>query len=282
MSGTPTNHSNGSGNNKLWNQLKGHGKKVQLQGEIQWLKRQITCRQKKFGVEFYDLVTNSKQSLLGISSQEHGEDDDVDAANGSTNPPSFLSNLFSDCGPDVLTWKEPLEQLHDSLRTVQDKHDRLEQKCQSLFNFQNHNLDDGGMGMSSPSSASSVDGGGQSKNALDKIKVAAQRKKLQAQLLVLEQQIKLKKEKFGVAIFSGLEMSKDLSKLSTQEQIVQECIDVALADVHQLQAQINVKYALVHNLHEGETEGLMTKMNTNDAGADGHDDGDGDDDNAPL
>ena len=48
----------------------------------------------------------------------------------------------------------------------------------------------------------------------------------------------------------------DLSKLNSQEQMVQECIDVALADVHQLQEQINAKYSQVHSLHDGETEGV--------------------------
>lgn len=206
--------------------MKEQGRKVQLQGEIQWIKRQIVARQKKWGVEFFDLVTNEKQTLLGVSAGTLF--DNKDAA-------------------ETLAWKEPLEQLREQLRESKDKHQRLEAKCLSLLNslnhYDNHN-----------NSTSSHDGPGK---ALDKIKIAAQRKQLQAQLLVLEQQMKRKKESFGVKVFGGLERCKDLSKLNSQEQKIQECIDVALADVHQLQAQINAKYSQVHSLHDGETEGLM-------------------------
>jgi hypothetical protein len=222
-----SSQSNGSKNNKkLWNQMKEQGRKVQLQGEIQWIKRQIVARQKKWGVEFFDQVTNEKQTLLGVSA----------------------GTLFDKDAAETLVWKGPLEQLREQLRESKEKHQRLEAKCLSLLNSLNH--------YDNNNNHNSQDGPGR---ALDKIKIAAQRKQLQAQLLVLEQQMKRKKESFGVQVFCGLERCKDLSKLNLQEQKVQECIDVALADVHQLQAQINAKYSQVHSLHEGETEGLMVR-----------------------
>jgi hypothetical protein len=216
--------SNGTNKKKFWNSVKEQGRKVQLQGEIQWLKRQIVARQRQLGVDLFDLVTNEKQTLLGVSA----------------------GTLFASTPPELLTWKEPLEQLQEGMRVLKDKHGRLEDKCQALLNVQTHSDDD---------RASS------SSSALDKIKIAAQRKQLQAQLLVLEQQMKMKKERFGVSIFHGLELGKDLTKLSPQEQRVQECIDAALADVHQFQAQINSKYSQVHAIHEEETEGLMMDNN---------------------
>ena len=210
--------------------MKEQGRKVQLQGEIQWIKRQIVARQKKWGVDFFDLVTNEKQTLLGVSA-------------GTL----FATSHQEDAEP--LVWKEPLEQLKEQLRESKDKHQRLEAKCLSLLNSLNH-YDDNNHNTNN----ASQDGPGK---ALEKIKMAAQRKQLQAQLLVLEQQMKMKKERFGVKVFGGLQISKNLSKLNPQEQKVQECIDVALADVHLLQAQINSKFSQVHSVHEEETEGLM-------------------------
>jgi len=236
--GNGTGSTSSTGATKFWNQIREQSRKVQLQGEIQLLKRQIVARQKRWGVEFFDLITNEKQTLLGVSA----------------------GTLFAeDKSPQVLAWREPLESLREGLRSVKDKHGRLEGKCQSLFNTQNHDNDDGG---GSGNDYCDYNGGnvGPGK-ALDKIKIAAQRKQLQAQLLVLEQQMKIKKEKFGISVFSGLEMSRDLSKLNTQEQRVQKCIDNALSDVHQLQAQINAKFSQIHSNHHGdhpdETEGLM-------------------------
>ena len=48
-----------------WGSVKNAAEKTKLRGDIALTQRGITARKKKFGEEFYDVLTNDKQKLLG-------------------------------------------------------------------------------------------------------------------------------------------------------------------------------------------------------------------------
>ena len=132
---------------------------------------------------------------------------------------------------EALVWKEPLDQLREQSRESKDKHQRLEATCLSLLNSLNHYDNHS-------NSTSSQDGPWK---ALNKIQNCRSTEATSSAIFGIATTKEEKERKFWCQSFGGLERCKDLSKLNAQEQKVQECIDVALADVHQLQAQINAQ-----------------------------------------
>lgn len=210
---------------KFWLVVQEQAKKAKLQTEMAWLKRQIGGRQKKLGVELFTILNggsgsdnNAKQTLLG---------NDAEAA--------AAAPLFADSEP---SWFHAFEKCQQDLRPLLHQHEALEHECQGLL----HRIEEA----STPR---------------DKLQLIAKRKQYQAKLLVMEQQIQRRREAFGLSIFDDL--STWTTAISTSdtineaEQKVIDCIQAALADVRHLQSQINAKYSQVHDLHHGETEGLM-------------------------
>ena len=51
----------------LWDNVKKSGQKTKIRGEMMLLEREANGRKKLFGIELYDLITNDKNKLLGVS-----------------------------------------------------------------------------------------------------------------------------------------------------------------------------------------------------------------------
>ena len=219
---------------KLWDKVKNNGRKVQLQGEIQFLKMERTGRIKQFGVEFFDLLTNDKQKLLGVSA----------------------GTLFKGGEPG---WKVPLQQAREDIAAIQVKKDVKQKDLDVLEVKGSHTMPDYTLQQKAAKASKAV---------ADSAKAT----KWQADMALLDREIKIRKEQFGLVAFDLVPesnspeaktnnpvklLSKAVASLSPQEQDIQNCIDQAKQDVARIDAKIKGKQNEIHALNDGETEPMM-------------------------
>lgn len=216
----------------IWDKVKKEGQKVKLQGEIALLKRDITGRQKAFGVELYDLLTNDKQKLLGVSA----------------------GTLFKGQQEEL---KEPFERAREDVVGIQSRKDQKQKELDVLEVKGAHTLPDYTVGQKANKAGRAIANG-------------AKGTKLQAEMAFLDREIKVRKEQFGVDVFALARNSEErksknpvkrlstaVANLSQQEQDIQACIDKAKADVTRLEGKIHSKQMEIHSLNDGETEPMM-------------------------
>lgn len=223
----------------IWDRVKKEGKKVQLQGEIQLLKRELTARQKTFGIELYDLLTNDKQTLLGVTAG------------------TLFKGQSNNAGI-----KEPLERAREDIAGMQAKKD-IKQKDLDVLEVKGaHTLPDYTLGQKASKAGAAVKNG-------------AKGTKLQAEMALLDRDMKIRKEQFGIQVFDaakpsdggGEEKHKTMNPvkritnavagLSQEEQAIQACIDKAKEDVAKIEGKIQSKQFEIHTLNDGETEPMM-------------------------
>lgn len=219
---------------KFWDKVKNNGRKVQLQGEIQLLKRERTGRIKQFGVEFYDLLTNDKQKLLGVSA----------------------GTLFKGGEPG---WKPALQQAREDIAAIQVRKESKQKDLDVLEVKGSHTMPDYTLQQKAAKASRAVADG-------------AKATKWQADMALLDREIKIRKEQFGLEAFdlapesTATEsttknpvklLSKAVASLTPQEQDIQNCIDKAKQDVAKIDSKINVKQGEIHALNDGETEPMM-------------------------
>jgi hypothetical protein len=220
----------------IWDKVKNEGKKVKLQGEVQLLKRELVSRQKTFGIELYDLLTNDKQTLLGVTA-------------GTI----FKGNLSGE--QDM---KEPFDRAREDILGVQAKKDVKQTSLDVLEVKGAHTLPDTTMGQKASKAGAAVSNG-------------AKGTKLQAEMALLDREMKIRKEQFGVQVFDLTRNSQEkktnnpvkrlsnaVANLSQQEQAIQNSIDTAKTDVAKIQGKIDSKQFEIRDLSGGETEPMMS------------------------
>ncbi len=202
-----------------------------MQGEIQLLKIERTTRIKKFGVEFFDLLTNDKQKLLGVSA----------------------GTLFK----EEQGWKEPLQQAREDVAGIQMRKDVKQKDLDVLEVKGSHTLPDTTFQQKAAKAGRAVQD-------------SAKSTKWQADMALLDREMKIRKEQFGLEAFDLTQKSEEqttgnpvqrltkaVANLSAQEQEIQSCIDKAKADVARIDGKINSKQKEIHALNDGETEPMM-------------------------
>lgn len=220
----------------IWDKVKSGGQKVKLQGEITFLRREITGRQKTFGVELYNLLTNDKNKLLGMSAGT--------LFKGQSEKQGELKDLFEGAREDIAA--------------IEAKKDVKQKDLDVLEVKGAHTLPDSTMGQKANKAGRAFSNG-------------AKATKLQTEMAWLDREIKVRKEQFGVDVYPVVQPTdeKDKSKnpvkrlsdamanMSQQEQDIQLCIDKAKEDVNKLEGKIRSKETEIHSLDGGESEPMV-------------------------
>lgn len=205
--------------------MKGNTKKIKLQGEISLLNREITGKKKSFGVELYDLLTNDKNKLLGVTA----------------------GTIFKGQQGEL---KEPFERARDDVAAVQAKKD-IKQKDLDVLEVKGaHTLPDATMGQKMNKAGRVISNG-------------AKGTKLQAEMALFDREMKLRKEQFGIEVYDLARKSEDkqsknpvqklsnaMASLSQQEKDIQACIDRVKQEVDSLEQKIRSKQSEIYHLDE--------------------------------
>jgi hypothetical protein len=195
-----------------WDKVKKSGQKTKLRADIALAEREAKVRQKKFGVDLYDVLSNDKQKLLGVAAGTlfKGKQDELKAA-------------FERARDDIagkLARKEELQR----------KRDVLEVKGA-------HTMPDTTMGEKVIKASKAVADAGTDT-------------KLQAQQALIDREIKIRKEEFGLEVFHAVKpseqkdrgikgaLSNAISSLSENEKDIQSVIDLAKKDVDAIDRKI--------------------------------------------
>ena len=201
----------------LWDNVKNAAEKTKLRGDIVLSQRNITARKKKFGVEFFDILTSDKQNVLGMSA-------------------GTLSVFKKGGQNDEL--REAFEQARDDIRAKQANKDQLQNKLDIMEVKGVHTMPDVTMGQKLSKTGKMFSNAGTGT-------------KLRAQMTLLDREMKIRKEGFGLEVFDlakstedkekkGLKgaISKAMTGLSEQEKEIQKTVDSAKKDVETLEGKI--------------------------------------------
>lgn len=201
----------------LWDNVKNAAEKTKLRGDIALSQRNITARKKKFGVEFFDILTSDKQNVLGMSA-------------------GTLSVFKKGGQNDEL--REAFEQARDDIRAKQANKDQLQNKLDIMEVKGVHTMPDVTMGQKLSKTGKMFSNAGTGT-------------KLRAQMTLLDREMKIRKEGFGLEVFDlakstedkekkGLKgtISKAMTGLSEQEKEIQKTVDSAKKDVETLEGKI--------------------------------------------
>jgi predicted nucleic acid-binding Zn-ribbon protein len=210
----------------MWDKMKKSGQKTKLRGNIALLDREATARKKVFGIDLYDMMTNDKNKLLGVTA----------------------GTLFKGQQTEL---KEPFEKARDDISGIQAQKD-IKQKDLDVLEVKgagtlpdttiNQKMTKAGRAISNASNGT----------------------KLQAQIALLDREMKIRKELFGVEVYDLSKASEEkdskggirasisntLSSLSKQEKDIQECIDKAKKEVGAIEGRIKSKQTEIGILDE--------------------------------
>ncbi|KAL3941779.1 MAG: hypothetical protein SGBAC_003925 [Bacillariaceae sp.] len=215
----------------LLGKAKRTAQKTKLRGEIAVLERQANGRKKVFGVEFYDLITNDKNKLLGVSA----------------------GTIFKGHREEL---KEPFERARDDMAGKQVQKD-VHQKDLDVMEVKGaHTLPSDTMGEKANKAGAVFSN-------------AANATKLGAKMALLDREMKIRKEQFGIEVFEYFNapqegkrtsmkkrMSEKLSGVTQHEKDIQACIDAAKRDVGEVEDKIKSKRTQMGFLDE-ESQPLM-------------------------
>ena len=201
----------------LWGNVKNAAERTKLKGDIVLAQRGIVARKKKFGVEFFDILTSDKQNLLGVSA-------------------GTLSVFKKGGQNDEL--REAFEQTRDDIRGKQANKDQLQNKLDIMEVKGTHTMPDVTMGQKLSKTGKMFSNAGTGT-------------KLRAQMTLLDREMKIRKEEFGLEVFElakstedkekkGIKgaISKAMTGLSEQEKEIQKIVDTAKKDVETLEGRV--------------------------------------------
>ena len=196
--------------------MKNTGLKTKIHGEIALLEREATSRKKKFGVDLFDVLTQDKQKLLGVAA----------------------GTLFQGKQVDL---KEPFDKARDDIAGIQAKKDIKQKDLDVLEVKGSHTLPDSTMNDKVKKAGKAVADAGTSA-------------KLKTEMALLDRDMKIRKEQFGLEVFELVKASDSkekqgisgavqnaLSNMSQQEKDIQACIDEAKADIALIEGKIESK-----------------------------------------
>jgi hypothetical protein len=199
-----------------WDNVKKSGLKTKLRGEIHLAEREGRTRKKQFGVELYDLLTNDKQTLLGVSA----------------------GTLFK--GTQYEELKFALERSRDDIGAMQLRKDEKQKELDRLEIKGSHTMPSHTMGQKMSQAGKAVSDAG----------VSA---KLKTQMALIDREMKIRKEFFGLEVFDLTRdteeqrkgavgsISSTISSMSDQEKGIQDVIDQAKNDVAAIEIKIRSK-----------------------------------------
>eukprot|EP00536_Pseudo-nitzschia_multiseries_P000252 jgi/Psemu1/282195/fgenesh1_pg.4_\ len=203
----------------IWGSVKNAAEKTKLRGDVALAQRGITGRKKKFGVEFYDVLTNDKKKLLGGS-----------VSSGS------LSVFKKNGQEDPL--KDAFEKAHDDIRGMQARKEQLQLKLDVLEVKGSHSMPDRTMKQKMSKTGKMVTDAGTET-------------KVRAQMALIDREMKVRKEEFGVIAYGHAKTTKDKGKkglkgsiskaitnLSEHEKAIQAVVDTAKKDVDEIEGKV--------------------------------------------
>lgn len=196
----------------LWDKVKKAGQKTKLRADIAMAEREVRGRQKKFGVDLYDVLTNDKQKLLGVSA----------------------GTLFKGKKDEL---KMAFERARDDIAGKLARKEELQRKRDVLEVKGAHTMPDTTVGEKMNKAGKAVADAGTDT-------------KLRAQQALLDREIKIRKEEFGLEVFHVVKpseqkdrgvkgaLSNAISSLSEHEKDIQSIIDLAKKDVDAIDRKI--------------------------------------------
>jgi hypothetical protein len=208
----------------FWDKIKKNGQKTKLRGEIALAERQINGQKKKFGIELYDLVTNDKQKLLSVAAGTafKGQQDSM---------------------------KDPFERARDDIAGIQVRKD-IKQKDLDVLEVKGaHTLPDATMGQKASKAGRAISEAGTGT-------------KLRAEMALLDREMKIRKEQFGIEVFDlsvasdegdskkGIAKRVSAAMESETEKVIQACIDQSKKEVASIQTRIASNRREIGNLDE--------------------------------
>jgi hypothetical protein len=204
-----------------WGSVKNAAEKTKLRGDIALTQRHITARKKKFGEEFYDVLTNDKQKSFGgigvsvgtLSVFKKSENDDP------------MTIAFETCRGDIRCMQVRKEEHNKQLDVMEVKgcHTMPDETIGQNIRKTGRMFSDAGVGT-----------------------------KVRAQMALIDREMKIRKENFGLEVYDFAKTSDDkekkggfkgtiskaLSGLSEQEKEIQKTIDVAKKDVKGIEGRV--------------------------------------------
>jgi len=199
----------------LWGNAKNVAKKTKLKADIALLQRKIAGRKKKFGEEFYNVLTIDKQNLLGVSA-------------------GTLSVFKKGTQNDEL--RAAFERALDDIRGKRAGKEELQNRLDVMEVKGIHTMPDVTVGQKLSKTGKGISN-------------AATGTKIRAQMALIDREIKIRKEEFGMEVYNlaetseqkkGLKgaISKVKSGFSDQEKEIQKIIDTAKLDVEAIEGQV--------------------------------------------
>ena len=201
----------------LWGNVKNVAEKTKLRGDVALAQRGIMARKKKFGEEFFDVLTNDKQKLLGVSA-------------------GTLSVFKKGTQNDEL--RAAFERVRDDIRGKQARKEKLQNRLDVMEVKGSHTMPDGTMGQKLSKTGRMFSNAGTGT-------------KIRAQMALIDREMKIRKEEFGLEVFDmakttedkqkkGLKgtISKAMTGLSEQDKDMQKIVDTAKKDVEAIEGRV--------------------------------------------
>jgi chromosome segregation ATPase len=195
-----------------WDKVKKSGQKTKLRADIALAERECKSRKKKFGVDLYDVLTTDKQKLLGLSA----------------------GTLFKGTQQEL---KTSFESAKNDIGGMELRKDEIQKKRDVLEVKGSHTMPDTTVGEKASKAGKAVAD-------------AATDTKLRAQIALIDREIKIRKEDFGIEVFEAAKVSEEkakgikgavssaISNLSDHEKQIQAVIDQAKAEVDSINKNI--------------------------------------------
>lgn len=222
----------------FFSKMKNTGIKAKLQGECTLLDREAKARKAKFGIDLYDLMREQEKApvmggVLGSKSK----------ANSAGAPGSFKSRI-----------KEHWELVRGDIKAIEDKQEamRLEKVHEEVRRER---------GMPAVTAKEKM------ANAGSAVSSRTKETKLLAQITMMDRDVRLRKEKFGVDVYeaavevvgkgntgfkSGVKnaVRGGLMKVSEHEQRIQHCVEVAAREVGTIERSKQTRMREIEQLDE--------------------------------
>lgn len=204
---------------KLWGTVKNTAEKTKLRGDILMTQRAILDRKKKFGVEFYDILTNVKQNLLGVT--------------------AGTLSVFKKGGTDDELRSE-FERTRDDIRGKEARKQEFQSKLDILEVKGDRNvMPDTTIGQKMSKAGKIVSNAGTGT-------------KIRGQMALVDREISSRKGEFGLSVYSMAKSTEDKAKkglikgaiskamtgLSDHEKAIQKIVDTARKNVEALESEV--------------------------------------------
>lgn len=208
----------------LWDSMKNAGTRTKLQGEVMLHEREMKARKQRFGVDLFDLLSDEKYGAFVIKT------------------------------PGIF---------HHNEQEIKQPYERCKNDIVAMHNERASNLQQVEMIQANKTrSAPAYTARDKMEKAGEWMSNTGQEGKLQTQNALLDRKIKARKQEFGIEIYDLIDYNKigvgndnqksggggikgavanQLSKLSSKEKLIEECVEEVKKDVAFIQRRIQFK-----------------------------------------